>query len=83
MRYFDDDIRHNVTNLIRNVKQQFKKNLLMMNWLDEETKRRIMKMLVSSLVKIYSDIDLLNIIQENSIYDSVSTLFASNSVDIL
>ncbi|CAG9766813.1 unnamed protein product [Ceutorhynchus assimilis] len=70
-RYFDEDTKYNMTILIKNVKQQFKTNLLMMNWLDEETKRKIMKMLMSSLTKIYSDMDFLNLLHEISIYDSI------------
>ncbi|XP_066261610.1 neprilysin-2-like [Euwallacea similis] len=70
-RHFDEDTRRNVTDLIRFVKYQFRKNLLMADWLDDETKRRILKMLVTSWVKIYSDSDVLRVIYDSSIYDSV------------
>ncbi|XP_076260621.1 neprilysin-2-like [Rhynchophorus ferrugineus] len=70
-RYFNESMRANITQLIRNVKTEFKRTLLMSDWLDEETKRRIVKTLVSSVEKIFSVTDIVDILEENTAYDDV------------
>ncbi|XP_030767401.1 neprilysin-2-like [Sitophilus oryzae] len=70
-RYFDDKLKANVTSLIRNVKSEFRKNLVMLNWLDEDTKKKVVRTLLSSVEKIFSYNDFIDIIEENNVYQGV------------
>ncbi|KAH1005358.1 hypothetical protein HUJ04_006359 [Dendroctonus ponderosae] len=70
--YFDNDTKYRVMDLIRAVKNTFRKRLLMAEWLDKVTKRKVMKILMSSVVKLYSDSDLVNLAQESSFYNEIN-----------
>ncbi|KAL1490286.1 hypothetical protein ABEB36_013005 [Hypothenemus hampei] len=71
-RHFDEETRANVTNIVQKVKYQFKKNVLMADWLDKNTKKSIVKMLQTSVVKIYSYSDFLDVLYDNSVYSQVN-----------
>ncbi|XP_060527001.1 neprilysin-2-like [Cylas formicarius] len=70
-RYFDDRTQSHVTDLIRNIKYQFRKNILERNWLDNETKERLLLTLLSSAEKIFSVYDLEQIFMEDNAYRDV------------
>lgn len=69
--HFDDDTKYQVMELVRAVKHTFRKRLLMAEWLDKATKGKIMRILMSTVVKLYSDSDLVNLEHESSFYNGV------------
>nr|CAH7761736.1 unnamed protein product [Callosobruchus chinensis] len=71
-RFLDAKVRDDVVHLIKNVKDTFKTSLLKLEWFDQQTKQLIMSKLLTSVEKVASVGDLieLEIDNERTYYDA-------------
>lgn len=70
--YFDEETRHRVIEIIRNIKTEFKRTLLKLNWLDGRTKHMAIEKLLTSVEEIVPYRDIVDSIEQSTIYDYVS-----------
>lgn len=70
-QYFDEETRQRVIDVIRNIKNEFKHTLLKLNWLDERTKHMAIEKLVTSVEEIVTYKDIIDSIEQSTIYDYV------------
>lgn len=61
-QYFDEDIRRDVTDMVHNIKDEYKDVLNDLDWIDEASRKVILEKLLDSAVDIvsYDNLNLLN-----------------------
>ncbi|KAL3279815.1 hypothetical protein HHI36_017322 [Cryptolaemus montrouzieri] len=69
--YFDEEVRREVTEMVHNIKQQYKKALQDFEWIDEATRKVTEEKLLDSAVNIVSFDDLNVLIQLCESYNDV------------
>lgn len=71
-RFVQDDIRDKALKIVMKIKEEFRKIIYWQDWIDNETKRIMVSKLMASFVEIPYYEGLLELLQENRVYDNVS-----------